>query len=263
MSLVFTIVTPSLNQSLFIEQTIKSVLDQDYRLREYIIIDGGSTDGTLDIISRYQPSLTFSETGQDTGQSNAIARGFKRGTGDILGWLNSDDYYLPGTLAKVAHIFEKHPDIVLVYGDYIVLRPSGEQIYKPKVSWNHTIALYAYLMIPQPSAFWRRSAYDSIGGLNDNYDYCMDYDLFLRLSAAYPGKFLHLQEPLSVFRLHSDSKTARHHGVFSSENKLVRAQFNRWRRPLREAIKMACYLALQYKYLTERGQIRFRKESYT
>jgi glycosyltransferase involved in cell wall biosynthesis len=263
MSLRFSIVTPTLNQAPFIEECINSVLKQDHPCIEYIIIDGGSTDGTLEIVQKFESQLSFFETGKDSGQSNAIARGFSRASGDILAWLNSDDLYLEGALSTVATVFEQNPDAVLVYGDYLVEQSNGKRLYKHKVSWNHTVAVHAYLMIPQPSAFWRRSAFEAVGGLDEHLHYCMDYDLFLRMSCAFPGRFVHVKQPFSVFRLHSDSKTVRNDGVFRTENKLVRSKFTSTGKITHKVLKYFCYIWLQWKCLTERGRLYWRKQVYS
>ena len=220
----------------------------------------GSTDRSPEIIRGYADRLAYWESERDQGQSDAIARGFKTADGEILAWLNSDDTYEPGALARVAQAFRDHPDAVLVYGDYYVLYPDGRKVLKPKVSFDFQIALYAYLMIPQPSAFWRREAYEAVGGLNLDLHYSMDWDLFLRIGQRYPDRFVHIPEPLSMFRVHPESKSVSKREEVRQENRFVRGQFTKdprwWRK-----IKDKYYLArVEWKYLTERGRLILKKD---
>jgi len=260
MSDQFCIVTPSYNQAPYIEATMQSVLTQDGPPLQYMVLDGGSTDGSAEIIRRYSDRLTYWESGPDKGQSDAIHRGFQRGDGNILAWLNSDDTYEPGALALVARTFAENPQAVFVYGDYYVLYPDGSKVLKPKVSFDFNIALYAYLMIPQPSAFWRREVYEEAGGLNLDLHYAMDWDLFLRIGKRHPERFIHLSVPLSTFRVHPESKSVSKREAFRKENQFVRGQFTsdpRWRRKLKEKLYLA---KIEWKYLTERGRLVLKKD---
>jgi glycosyltransferase involved in cell wall biosynthesis len=146
---VISIVTPSFNQDQFLEQTISSVLGQGYTNLEYIIIDGGSTDNSVDIIRKYSNSLTFWKSERDQGQSDAINQGFQRATGDIVAWINSDDYYLPGILLKIIEYFERHPQVDIVYGDLQVIDPSGNFLgVKKVVAYDYFSALFAGSVVP-------------------------------------------------------------------------------------------------------------------
>ena len=124
-----SIITPSYNQGQFLEQTILSILSQDYPNLEYIIMDGGSSDNSVEIIRKHEDNLTYWVSEPDKGQSDAINKGFQRATGDILTWLNSDDYYLPGTLHTVAEYFTQHPDVECIYGDLQVVASNGDLLY--------------------------------------------------------------------------------------------------------------------------------------
>ncbi len=210
MNAKISIITPSFNQGQFIEQTIQSVLSQNYPNLEYIVMDGGSTDNTLDILKKYEDKLKwFSE--KDKGQSDAINKGLKMAYGDIVAWLNSDDYYLPGTLAKVATFFDKNSQAKWVSGDYQIVDEKGKDIHSFVIGYKRLLRLfnsYSTLSfanyIIQPSTFWRRELISEIGYLNEEYRYCMDYDLWLRFMKNYP---LHIiPSPLSAFRVHSTSK---------------------------------------------------------
>jgi glycosyltransferase involved in cell wall biosynthesis len=256
-----TIVTPSMNQGDFLEQTILSVLSQNYPNLEYIIIDGGSNDNSIEIINKYQRYLAYWISQKDAGQADAIAKGFAHATGDILAWLNSDDEYMPGTLDKIGGYFSQNPQTDLVYGDYFLLFPDGLRKLKKKIDFDFSIALYAYNMITQPSAFWRRKIYDTSGGLDISLHYAMDYDLFLRMAKV--GLIKHLREPLSVYRLHAKSKTVANAHRFSDENLIVRAKHipepalrsRRFRLKQRLFLMKAVWL-----FLWQRGVIAIKKE---
>jgi glycosyltransferase involved in cell wall biosynthesis len=257
-----SIITPSYNQGEYLEQTIKSVLDQNYPNLEFFILDGGSTDNSVEVIRKYENQLTFWRSHKDAGQSAAIMEGFDRATGEIIAWLNSDDWYEPGTLHKIARVFEESKDKVFVYGDYYVVREDGTKVLKRKVSCDFNVMAYAYLMIPQPSAFWRKSAYDAVGGLDPNLRYVMDYDLFLKLAKFYPaGRFVHLKEPLSSFRLHQASKSVGSMKGFVPENKMVVARLlpprKRWHMRL---LRYVYLLKLESMYLFQRGYLPLRKD---
>jgi len=256
-----TIVTPSLNQGAFLEETIVSVIDQNYPNLEYIIIDGGSNDASIEIIRKYAQYIAYWVSEKDLGQSDAIAKGFDRSTGEILAWLNSDDQYLPDTLFKIGKYFCENPTVDIVYGDYFLLFPDGSRKLKKKIDFDYSIALYSYLMIPQPSAFWCRDIYVNSGGVDRSLFYAMDYDLFLRMAKI--GRIGHLREPLSLFRLHSSSKSVASMNRFEAENYISRAKH------LSEKVmKSRIFQIRQFLYLLkavwlfvwQRGVIALRKE---
>lgn len=205
-----SIITPSFNQGQFIEQTIKSVIGQNYPNLEYIVMDGGSTDGTLDILKKYEKELKWL-SGKDKGQSDAINKGLKMATGEIVAWLNSDDYYLPGTLNKVAKYFETHTDGQWVTGDYVIIDGKGKEIqswirqYKNMLRLGNSFGMLSFAnYIPQPSTFWKKSLMEKAGFLHEEYHLCMDYDLWLRfMKLQKPGV---IDSPLSAFRIHGQSK---------------------------------------------------------
>ena len=257
-----TIVTPSFNQGDYLEQTIHSVLSQGYPNLEYMIIDGGSTDNSVEIIRRYEKDLSYWRSYKDEGQTSAIMEGFQRASGDIIAWLNSDDCYEPGTLHAIAQAFQKNKEALFVYGDYYVVRENGARILKKKVSCDFKVMAYSYLMIPQPSAFWDRKAYETIGGLDPELKYSMDYDLFLRFAKKYPAsRFIHLQKPLSAFRLHPESKSVGSMAKFLPENKRVVARVLPPRPEWQMSLLRYVYLVkLEAMYLLQRGYLPLHKD---
>lgn len=176
-----TIVTPSFNQAAYLEATIRSVLLQGYPALEYFVIDGGSTDGSREIIARYAPYLDFCVSEPDRGQAHAINKGFERATGQIIAWLNSDDYYTPGALVRVVSEFESDATLEWVYGDCVLFsEPGGGSAPCPSQPFQYETALRGASPICQPSAFFRRSLLDKTGVLDETFNLAMDYDLWLR-----------------------------------------------------------------------------------
>jgi len=206
--LKISIVTPSYNQGRFIERTMLSVLNQTYRNFEYIVMDGASTDGSADIIARYADHLAYWGKGPDKGQTDALRQGFARATGDILGWLCSDDVLEPWTLEEVVEFFNSNPQAEVVYGDshWIdaddrPLRPKKEHDFVPYI-WYH-----GHNFVPQPSTFWRRGLYERVGGVDPQFNMAMDGDLWARFSAV--TQMYHVPRRWSRMREHPDQKTGR------------------------------------------------------
>jgi len=162
-----TIVTPSFNQAQFLERTIRSVLDQEYPDLEYLVMDGGSTDGSVEIIRRFAERLTYWTSGPDGGQAAAINAGWRMAHGEVLAWLNSDDVFLPGALSAVGHAFQEHPKAVLVYGQTQLVDPDGLLLGTVGSAYRQRTLLYSHQLIPQPSSFFRRSAVEAVGLLDE------------------------------------------------------------------------------------------------
>jgi len=186
-----SIVTPSLNQGQFIEATIESVLSQDYPRIEYIVMDGGSTDGTLEILRRYGPRLQWVSE-PDRGQSHAINKGFRRARGQILAWLNSDDTYLPGAVTASVEHFLQHPDCGMVYGEGFLIDERGEVItrFPATQPFNLWKLVYVIDYILQQTAFFRREVLDAVGGLDEQLHFGMDWDLFIRIGKRFRVDYL-------------------------------------------------------------------------
>ncbi|HVF52683.1 MAG TPA: glycosyltransferase family 2 protein [Actinomycetota bacterium] len=204
---VISIVTCSYNQARFLEATIRSVLAQDYPNVEYIIIDGGSTDGSVDLIRRYSDQLTYWISEPDGGQSDALNKGFRRCTGDLVGWQNSDDVYLPGAFSAAVDAFQRF-DADVVFGNRLEIDRDGHRTGELRFTpfW---LPGYRYegMSVMNQSAFWRRSLFEEIGYLDPSLHVAMDYDFFLR--AALAGKrFSFVHAALGALRRHEDSKEA-------------------------------------------------------
>ena len=205
-----TVITPSFNQGNYIEQTINSVLDQDYPELEYIVMDGGSTDNTLDVLQKYKGKLQwFSE--QDRGQSHAINKGLRMASGDIIAFLNSDDLYEPASLKKVGRFFATYPDTNWLTGKCRTIDPAGREIRKTITMYkNFWLRIKSYQVLPvlnfisQPATFWSRRVIKTVGGFDESLHYAMDYDYWLRVGARF--KLWFINDYLACFRVHPSSK---------------------------------------------------------
>jgi len=200
-----SIVTPSFNQARFLEETIQSVLRQDYPRVEYIVIDGGSTDGSVGIIRGHENELAFWTSGPDRGQSHAINKGFARATGSILAWLNSDDVLAPSAVRIAVECLQRKAEVGLVYGDRIRIDSKGNVI-----SFNRGPSYYASMLsrnitLPQETAFFRRHLFQAVGGLDETLQFAMDLDLWCKLART--TTFHHVPAFLGYFREHSESKS--------------------------------------------------------
>lgn len=214
-----SVITPSYNQGVFIEETIKSVVDQCYPNLEYIIIDGGSTDDSAEIIKRYESNLSYWISEKDSGQSNAINKGFARVTGDILAWINSDDTYNPHAFHIVAEYFVAHPEVDFLYGDVnIIDQHSKVRLLKKELDFDFTMGccIGFGIIISQQAAFWRRRVYDKIGGLREDLHYNMDGDFFFRV-AANGFTLKHIEISLANYRRHESAKTSTHLASFNQQ----------------------------------------------
>lgn len=206
--LKISIVTPSFNQGMFIEKTIKSILDQEYLNLEYIIQDAGSTDETLDILKRYDSKLSDWTSAPDSGQSQAINLGFSKTTGDIMCWLNSDDILLPGALDCVINYFNQHPEVDVVYGNRLLIDENDMEIGSWILPGHDANVLTWVDYIPQETLFWRRNIWDKVGGyIDESFSFAMDWDLLIRFRDA-GACFAHIPFFLGGFRVHKNQKTS-------------------------------------------------------
>jgi len=202
-----SIVTPSYNQAAFLEETIQSVLAQDYPNVEYIIVDGGSTDGSMEIISRYADRLAWWVSEPDRGQSDAINKGLRHSQGKYFGYINSDDLLMPSAVRAAVEYLESHPDVGMVYGDVEYIDAVGRTIRFYKSSAFDLVELVrsARNWVPQPGSLIRRDALDDVGGLDPEIQYNMDQEHLYRIGLKYPVAYVPVT--LARFRLHQESKT--------------------------------------------------------
>jgi glycosyltransferase involved in cell wall biosynthesis len=203
-----TIVTPSLNQGEYLEETILSVIGQNYPNLEYIIMDGGSTDNTLDIIHKYERYFAHWESRTDKGQADAINRGFRISTGDILAWLNSDDMYLPGTFSRISNYIRNIQELKIIIGNCRLFNQETKYVSMTNIELSHRnldVTLVDYIF--QASSFWTKAALDKVGPLNINLKYCLDWDWFIRANKL-EVEFEAISDYLSIYRLHDKHKSA-------------------------------------------------------
>lgn len=203
-----SIITPSFNQARFLERTIQSVLTQDYPRIEYGIVDGGSTDGSVDLIQKYQSRLAWWVSEQDKGQTDAINKGFNRANGDIFAWINSDDTYNPGAVTAAVKYLMEHPDVAMVYADCNFIDEEDRVIGKFNAAQTDYRRLrQGYVHIPQQTMFFRAQYWRELGPLDPSFYFAMDYDLWTRIAAHAPIKYFPGKN-WANFRIHTASKTS-------------------------------------------------------
>src|SRR4030095_10136160 len=231
-----SIATPSYNQGKYLEQTIQSVLGQDYARIEYLVVDGASTDDSVEIIKRYflksdglPPEFQKLASGfhkinwwvseKDSGQGDAINKGFGHANGEIIAWLNSDDYYLPGTISAVVKVFEENPDVGMVYGDMLAVDERGQTINALKYKQHTLQDLLCFQIIGQPSVFFRRVVLEKTGGLDTTFHFLLDHHLWVRI--AQQGKILHVPQTWAAARYHAEAKNRAKAAEFGREAFLI------------------------------------------
>jgi len=220
-----TVVVPSFNQKNYIDATLRSIIDQKYPNLELIVIDGGSKDGSVDVIRSYQNYITYWVSEPDGGQTCALIKGFNRSTGDIQCWLNSDDLFQPNALREVAEYFVSHPKVDMVYGDTLWIDDQSRTIApRREIPFNRSIWMYTYNYIPGMSSFWRKSIYDKVGGLSAEFDLSMDADLFIRFAEA-GGKIKHVRRMWSCMRFYPEQKNRRLRDRTLAEDLRIRARY--------------------------------------
>ncbi|MEN8172254.1 MAG: glycosyltransferase family 2 protein [Chloroflexota bacterium] len=210
-----SIITPSYNQAMFLEKTILSVLGQNYVDLEYIIVDGGSTDGSAEIIEKYAHQLAWWVSESDQGQADAINKGFRRATGEIIAWLNSDDLYAPGAIKRSVSILDDNPDLGMVYGNAVTFDQDGQPLNDLIFGDWGLAGLMAFQIICQPAVFMRRSVLEEAGYLDTSYHYLLDHELWLRM--AQTASIQHVPELWAFARHHADAKNVAHADGFGKE----------------------------------------------
>jgi glycosyltransferase involved in cell wall biosynthesis len=202
-----SIITPSFNQARYLEATIQSVFSQDYPRIEYMIVDGGSTDDSVNVIKKYADRLAWWVSEKDRGQTDAINKGFARATGDILAWINSDDTYEPGAVTAAVSYLQAHPEVGMVYADCNYINEEGRVIGKFPAAQTDLPRLRAgYVHIPQQTMFFRADLWKRLGPLDPSFYFAMDYDLWTRIAAHAALKYL-AGQTWANFRIHTSGKT--------------------------------------------------------
>ena len=264
--LKISIVTPSYNQAKYLEDALLSVKEQGYPALEHIVMDGGSTDGSVDILRSYSSRPGWNhlrwKSEPDKGQSDALNKGFRLATGDVVGWLNSDDRYRPDCFRAIASAFGQYADADVLYGDYTYIDENGRVWrIRREIEFNRFILLYLHMLyVPTPSSFFRRRIFDEGNWINTKFHYAMDYEFILRL-ARHGYVFRHISALVADFRLHPESKTgahadrqrAEHDAIGVTYSDLLRGISNpSLRRAVRGALRLGAR-ALRYKEKLLRG----------
>jgi glycosyltransferase involved in cell wall biosynthesis len=258
---IISMVTPSFNQAKFLRHTIESVLGQGYPKLEYVVQDGGSEDGTIEILEQYRPHLTRAESHKDGGQANAINLGFAHASGEIMAYLNSDDLLLPGALHYVARYFERHPEVDVIYGHRVIINEEGKEIGR-WVLPPHDDRTQLWLdFVPQETLFWRRRIWEKVGGcIDESYQFAMDWELFLRFVKA-GAQIRRVPRFLGAFRSHPQQKTsARMDDLGIQEMNRVREKYlgrTVTQTEVESAIKPYLRLSLVYDALYHLGLLRY------
>lgn len=219
MGLRFSIVTPSYQQAAFLSQAIQSVVTQSYGAAEYFVMDGGSNDGSREVIESHAAQLSGWVSAKDRGQADAINQGFARATGDIYGWINSDDFYLADAFERVNAVFMARPDVDFVFGDVLSVDRNGELMNVMRFGDWDWRDLARFRIISQPAVFFRRSLWEKSGGLDLSYHYLLDHQLWLRM--VHGAKTLYLPEPLAAARFYAEAKNRAHCADFGREAKRI------------------------------------------
>lgn len=221
-----SVVTTSFNQGAFLADNLRSVSGQQDVRVEHILLDGGSTDDSRHVVEQWGGHLAYARFRKDEGQTRALMEGFERASGEILCWLNSDDYFWDQrALVRVASAFADNPDVAMVSGDCALVNPHGTPVlvdmpWRPSArQMRHTMA------VPQQSTFWRAETYRAVGGIDPAFSYCMDFDLFQRMSQG--RRMLAIPHTLAAFRLHPSSKTATWGEVFRREVALCQSRYGK------------------------------------
>jgi glycosyltransferase involved in cell wall biosynthesis len=224
-----SLVTPSFNQAPYLEQTIRSVLDQGYPNLEYVIIDGGSTDGSADIIRRYAGQLKYWVSERDKGQTDALNKGLSHCTGDVFGYINSDDYLYPRSLARVAQAWTEGVRWMVGWSVYLE-EGDGNWPYMRRET-QRRVDWFLDNPIPQQSSFWARSLIDQVGPFRTDLHYCFDYEYWMRLRFVAGVSPVGIRQCLSAFRLHDASKTTTVWPKFEDEFRIIRAEYRKYLTP--------------------------------
>jgi len=250
-----TVVTPSYNQGKYLEETLRSVLSQRQFIHEYFVLDGGSTDGSAEIIRRYaeRGGIDYWQSQKDKGQSDAIHQGFMRATGDYIAWLNSDDVLLPGALRRVREALENNPEWDALTGYHVRIDAESRIISMYRIPReSSTLAWWGVSHISQQTCFFKKSLYERVGGLNLSLHCCMDTELWFRMFKA-DAKFGHIPEYLAAFRVHDEGKGSSWLKEYREESRWVHQNYPQYTESARQ------YIGLNYYRLSQILSGRHRK----
>ena len=238
-----TIVTPSFNQGEFLEDTILSVLEQNYPNLEYMIIDGGSNDNSIEIIKKYAKHLSYWVSEKDNGQTHAINKGFKRATGELINWLNSDDLLDIAALNTLSESYSS--DIDIYFGDYSAISANSDVLYSRKSApYNKRSLCWGRQLSSQPAVFFKRNLLESAGYMDESFFFCMDIEFWTRC-ARNGAKFKQIQSPIGITRVHGDAKTTKYQDVLYKEHKLLMRKYE-----MLELFKQDSYVEdVYYKFM--------------
>lgn len=210
-----TIVTPSYNQSAYLEQTMRSVLEQDYPNIEYLVVDGGSTDSSVEIIQRYADKLAWWVSEKDSGQADGINKGLRRARGEVVAWLNSDDCYLPGAIRQAVEALQANPQAGMVYADVYAIDETGKQTNRMRYQQWGLKDLLSFRIIGQPGVFMRRSVLGQAGYLDQSYQYLLDHQLWVRIASLAP--MVYVNTAWAEARYHAAAKNTSQASHFGEE----------------------------------------------
>jgi len=263
-----SVVTPSFNQGRFIEQTIRSVLLQRYPNLEYIIIDGGSADESVELIRKYENRLAYSVSEPDRGQSHAINKGLARATGEIICWLNSDDYYPPGALRVVAETLASGTGNFALVGHCLKVFDDGREPVVLEGRYENRLRLFQFwkgYLMHQPAIFWRREVFESVGYLDEDLDLIMDFDYWARISREFD--FVNVDRVLACANFHGEAKTGDDYEAYHADLRRLgprlfgsrlssdywRYMFSRWRHfrysPFKDRLRTTFKAVLSFYFL--------------
>lgn len=219
-----TVVSPSYNQGQFLERTIRSILDQNYPNLEYIICDGGSTDNSVEIIKKYENQLSWWCSEKDKGQTDAINKGMRRATGNIVCWINSDDVLLPGALHYVGSYFAKHPDVQFVMGCSVEIDKDDRILKLTHSILINSLAKHGAYNVNQQGMFWRRSLFEKVGYLDESFHACMDAEFIIRLLSG-GIECRTINKPLGAIRIYETTKTAMGGDIWTRDWEAIRQKY--------------------------------------
>lgn len=252
-----SIVTPSFNQGKYLEQTIISVLGQNYPNIEYIIIDGGSTDESVEIIKKYENQIAYWVSEPDEGQTHAINKGFKKATGELIGWMNSDDIYYPNAFEKIGKIYlETNGEADVIFGDKTNIDEDGniirEYLYPPFSDLG--IKYTTNMNISNQSAFWKRELLESVGYLDEDIQFAMDYEYFLRMALS-GAKFHHIDAIIGALRMYDENKSSDAYWLQVKEKNIKEIK-NRY--SIKDSsVKKMWYYAYKAFHLIKNGNLKY------